>query len=55
MSDKTDRSDKSNLQDNSTDAEKATQEKLNRIADKAAKQGEKREQRFDEEHGIFTK
>ena len=55
MSNKTDSSDKPNLEDNSNDAKKAVQEKLDRIADKAAKRGEKRQQRFDEEHGIFTK
>jgi hypothetical protein len=55
MSIKTDRSDTSKLQPNSTDAQKAVQEKLDRIADKAAKRGEKREQRYDEEHGIFTR
>lgn len=55
MSNETDRSDKPNPQDNSADARKAVQEKLDRIADKAAKRGEKREQRYDGEHGIFTK
>jgi hypothetical protein len=55
VSSETDRSDKSNLQVNSTDAQKAEQEKVDRIADKAAKRGEKREQSYEEEHGIFTK
>jgi hypothetical protein len=55
MSNETDRSDKPNLQDNSADEQKAAQEKVDCIADKAAKRGEKREQRYDEEHGIFTK
>ncbi len=55
MSNTTDRSDEPNLQETSNDAKKAVQEKLDLIADKAAKRGEKRQQRFDEEHGIFTK
>ena len=55
MSSETDCSDKSNLQDNSTDAQKAEQQKVDRIADKAAKRGEKREQSYEEEQGIFRK
>jgi hypothetical protein len=37
------------------DAEKATDEKLNSIANKAALRVGKRQRRYDEEHGIFTK
>lgn len=55
MSNETDSSGKPNLQDNSEDAKKAAQEKVDRIADKAANCGEKRQQRYDQEHGIFTK
>jgi hypothetical protein len=39
----------------STEAQKKAHERLNRIANKAAKQAEEEEQRYDEEHGIFTK
>ena len=46
---------KPNLQDNSNDAKKAVQEKLDRFANKAAKPGEKRQGRYDAERGIFTK
>lgn len=55
MSNETDTLDKPNLQDNSDDGMKVSQEKLDRIAGKAAKRGEKRQQRYDQEHGIFTK
>jgi hypothetical protein len=55
MPNKTDSPDTQKLQEDSADAQKAVQEKLDRIADKAAKRGEKREQRYDEEHGIFTR
>jgi hypothetical protein len=37
------------------DAEKATVEKVNGIANKAAARARMRQQRYDEEHGIFTK
>ena len=39
----------------STEAQKRAHERLNRLANKVAKQGEEEEQRYDEEHGIFTK
>jgi hypothetical protein len=42
-------------QNGSTDAQKAVHERLNRMANKAAEQAEAREQRYDQEHGIFTK
>ena len=35
--------------------ETAIDRKLDQIADKAARKGIESEQRFDEEHGIFTK
>jgi len=35
--------------------ETAMDERLDQIADKAAKKGIESEQRFDEEHGIFAK
>jgi hypothetical protein len=51
----TDSPDTPALEDESTDAQKAVQEKLDRIANKAAKRGVLRQQRFDADHGIFTK
>jgi hypothetical protein len=50
-----DNSDSPKLEDDSTDAQKALQEKLSRIANKAAKRAGNRQQRYDGEHGIFTK
>ncbi len=35
--------------------QKSTDEKLNAIANKAATRAGMRQQRYDEEHGIFTK
>jgi hypothetical protein len=55
MPNETDRSTTPELQSGSTDAQKAVHERLNRMANKAAEQAEAREQRYDEEHGIFTK
>ena len=43
------------LQENPTDAQKALQEKLSRIANKSARRLVSRLQRYDGEHGIFTK
>jgi hypothetical protein len=37
------------------DVQKATEEKLNRIANKAAARAATRQQRYDREHGILTK
>ena len=51
----TDRLDTPTLQDDSTDARKAVQKKLDRVADQAAMRVGNREQQFDVEHGIFTK
>jgi hypothetical protein len=50
-----DRSNTPELHNNSTEAQKTVHERLNRIANKAAEQAEDTEQRYDEEHGIFTK
>jgi hypothetical protein len=41
--------------DDSSDSPKAVQEKLEHLAEKAAKRARKRQQRYDGEHGIFTK
>ena len=43
------------IQEGSTDAQKALQEKLSRIADRSARRGLNRQQRYDGEHDIFTK
>jgi hypothetical protein len=43
------------IQEDSTDAEKALQEKLSRIADRSARRVVNRQQRYDGDHGIFTK
>lgn len=37
------------------DVQKATDEKLNRLADEAATRAGMRQRRYDDEHGIFTK
>jgi hypothetical protein len=42
-------------QEGSADAQKASQEKLSRIANKSARRVVNRLQRYDGEHGIFTK
>jgi hypothetical protein len=42
-------------QDESSDTQKTLQERLNQIANKAAKRVANRVQRYDEEHGLFTK
>jgi hypothetical protein len=43
------------LQDVSTDAQRAVQEKLKRIANRAAKRAGETELRYDGEYGVFTK
>lgn len=43
------------LQEDSTDAQKALQEKLSRIANKSVRRMVNRQQRYDGEHGIFIK
>lgn len=55
MTNETNRSDTSRLQDDATDAKKDVQEELNRIADEAATHARSRQQRYDVEQGIFTK
>jgi hypothetical protein len=55
MPDETDRSAIPEPRDDSSDSQKAVQEKLEHIAEKAAKRAGKRQQRYDGEHGIFTK
>ncbi|MGB0122007.1 MAG: hypothetical protein WA419_05030 [Silvibacterium sp.] len=55
MTNETNRTDTLKLQDDATDAKKDVQEKLNRIANEAAKQARSRQQRYDGEQGIFTK
>ncbi len=55
MANENDRSDKRELEDNSVDAQKAVQEKIERIAEEAASRGGNRQKRYDGEHGIFTK
>lgn len=55
MSNEIDNPELPKLEDNSTDAQRAVQEKLQHIAKKAASRAGNRLQRYDEEHGIFTK
>jgi hypothetical protein len=55
MANETDSSDTPKLQDDSTDVQKSVQEKLSRIANKAAKRAAIRQQHYDAEHGIFTR
>lgn len=43
------------LQEDSTDAQKASQERLSRIANKSVTRMVNRQQRYDGEHGIFIK
>jgi hypothetical protein len=43
------------LRDTPSDTRKAVQEKLDRIAEKAATRAGNRQQRYEGEHGIFTK
>ena len=43
------------LVDESTEVQKPVQEKVSRIANKAAKRAAIRQQHYDAEHGIFTK
>jgi hypothetical protein len=55
MTNEIDRLNTRQVQDESTGLKKAVRERLNRIANKAAKQAVKRQQRYDGKHGIFTK
>ena len=43
------------LENEPTDAHEVLREKLRRIANKAAKRAAERQQRYDGDHGIFTK
>jgi hypothetical protein len=43
------------LRDDSADPQKALQNKLDRIANNAAKRAGDRQQSYDGDHGIFTK
>jgi hypothetical protein len=40
---------------NDSETQKKVNQRLNRLANKAAAQGEDEEQRYDQDHGIFTK
>jgi len=55
MTNKDDRSDTSDLKDTSTESQETIQERLDRIANKAAKRARIREKRYDAEHDVFTK
>jgi hypothetical protein len=55
MPEETDRTATPELRDDSSDNQKTVQEKLDHIAEKAARRAGNREQRYDGEHGIFTK
>lgn len=55
MNNKDDRSDTSDMKDTSTESQEVMEERLNRIADKAAKRARLREERYDAEHDLFTK
>ena len=50
-----DSSDTKRSKDDLPTLQKTTDEKLNRIADKAAKRAGMRQQSYDRDHGIFTK
>ena len=43
------------VEGDASDAQQTVLENLNRIANKAAKRAGSRQQRYDAEHGIFTK
>lgn len=55
MPDETDKSVTPEARDDSSDSQKAVQEKVERVAKKAAIRAGKRQQHYDGEHGIFTK
>jgi hypothetical protein len=55
MPNETDQSATPEPRDGSSDSQKAVQEKLERVAEKAARRAGKRQQRYDGEHSIFTK
>jgi hypothetical protein len=55
MHDETDNLDTPQPQNESADREKAVAEKLDHIANKAAKRASKRQQQYDAQQGIFTR
>lgn len=55
MPDETDKSVTPEARDDSSDSQKAVQEKVERVAKKAAIRAGTRQQHYDGEHGIFTK
>jgi hypothetical protein len=54
MRSETSQPDGSRQQDNSSGSRTVEQKKLDRLADEAAEQAEKAEQRYDQDHNIFT-
>jgi hypothetical protein len=55
MPSQTNNQDTPRQQDDSSASKTAKGKRLNRLADEAAKRAGKREQRYDQEHNIFTK
>jgi hypothetical protein len=55
MHNETDQPDESRQQENPSHSRPAEQKKLDRLANEAAERAERREQRFDRDHDIFTK
>lgn len=55
MTNKDHHSDTSDVEDTSTESQEAVQERLNRIANKAAKRARIREESYDAEHDVFIK
>jgi hypothetical protein len=55
MNSKTSQPDGSRQQDNSSDSRTAEQKKLDHLAGEAAEQAQKTEERYDQDHDIFTK
>jgi hypothetical protein len=55
MPSQTNNQDTPRQQDDSSASKTAKEKRLNRHADEAAKRAGKREQRYDQEHNIFTK
>jgi hypothetical protein len=50
-----DRTEPTSEKNDATSPDNQEQRKLDRIADRAARRGEERERRYDEEHDIFSK
>jgi hypothetical protein len=55
MSNEIEVTDTPRLQNDLTSGQQTLQEELDRIANRAAKRAAERQQRYDGEHGIFTK